>query len=82
MPAGSDNMWSFDADRIRILRELKGLTHDGFAKKLGCAPALVRAWEGAQRFPSMPSLLKICNVFSVLPASFFTTECYYHDKHS
>lgn len=80
MTVGNDKTWSFDPDRIRILRELKGLKHDAFAKKLGCAPALVRAWEEARRFPSMPSLLKICNVFSVLPASFFIKKLYHNDK--
>jgi len=74
MAAETKVMWRFSGERVQTLREFKGLNHEGFARLLGCAASQIRAWERGQRHPNMQSLIKMCNEFSVLPASFFMPD--------
>jgi transcriptional regulator with XRE-family HTH domain len=74
MPSENNCKWIFISKRIQTLREFNGLTHHGFAKKIDSVASQVRHWEEEKGFPSVPTLLKICSEFSVLPSSFFMSD--------
>jgi transcriptional regulator with XRE-family HTH domain len=73
--------WGFSAARVLTLREFHGLTHEAFARRIGCAASQIRSWENGKGCPSMKTLLMMCNEFGVLPASFFIPYVHHGDKH-
>ncbi len=53
------------ADRIRILREEKGMTQTELSKKLGISRSGVNAWEMGISVPSTQYIVELSNVFKV-----------------
>jgi len=53
------------ADRIRILREQKGLTQTDLAKQLGITRSSVNAWELGILVPSTQYIVELAQIFKV-----------------
>ena len=53
------------ADRIRFLREEKGMTQTELSKKLGISRSGVNAWEMGISVPSTQYIVELSNVFKV-----------------
>ena len=53
------------ADRIKALREQKGLTQSELAKQLGITRSSVNAWEMGISVPSTQYLVALTNIFKV-----------------
>jgi len=53
------------ADRIRILREQKGLTQTDLAKQLGITRSSVNAWELGISVPSTQYIVELAQIFKV-----------------
>lgn len=53
------------ADRIKALREQKGLTQSELAKQLGITRSSVNAWEMGISVPSTQYLVALTNIFNV-----------------
>lgn len=64
--------WKFDIDRLISLRESKGFTQEEFASAIGTQKQHVSQWETEECMPSTRTLVKIANIFDVVPAYFFT----------
>ena len=52
-------------ERIRQLRESRGLTRVQMAALIGVSKGLVSMWEAGNKKPSMKTSVKICNNFNV-----------------
>lgn len=61
---------TFNSARIKELREVRGLTQEAFAKRIGGSKQLVSSWEAGDTMPQIKTLLKICTIFGV-PITFF-----------
>lgn len=53
------------AERIRYLREHKGLSQTDLAKRLGISRSSVNAWELGISLPSTQYIVELANVFKV-----------------
>lgn len=53
------------ADRIKGLREKKGLTQSSLAKKLGLTRSCVNAWEMGISVPSTQCIVELSSIFDV-----------------
>lgn len=53
------------ADRIRVLREQKGLTQTDLAKQLGITRSSVNAWELGISVPSTQYIVELAYIFKV-----------------
>ena len=53
------------ADRIRALREQKGLTQTELAKQLGITRSSVNAWEQGISVPSTQYVVELAQIFKV-----------------
>ena len=53
------------ADKIRLLREKKGITQSELAKKLGLTRSGVNAWEMGISIPSTPYIAELAIFFGV-----------------
>lgn len=53
------------ADRIKALREKRGITQTELAKKLGITRSSVNAWEMGISVPSTQYLVALANIFKV-----------------
>jgi len=53
------------ADRIKALRENKGMTQAALAKQLGVTRSGVNAWEMGLTVPSTRSIVELARLFSV-----------------
>jgi len=53
------------ADRIKILREQKGLTQSDLAKQLGITRSSVNAWELGISVPSTQYIVELAKIFKV-----------------
>ena len=51
--------------RLKILRNQNGLTQAEVAKRLGVTPALVSAYETAERYPSLEKLIMLADIYHV-----------------
>lgn len=55
-------------ERLKIIREARGLKKVHFAKLVGVAPATITEWErGDTENPSATNTLKICEVLMISP---------------
>ncbi|WP_151710993.1 XRE family transcriptional regulator [Acinetobacter brisouii] len=63
----------FNKDRLRIAKELRGLSNPEFAEKLGCSTSKVKQLLDVEREISENDQAIICKTLN-LPLSFFTTE--------
>ena len=52
-------------DKIRALRQRKGLSRQEFARAAGVHKCSMWEWESGHKTPSETSLKKICNAFDV-----------------
>lgn len=53
------------AERIRVLREQKGLTQSELAKQLGITRSSVNAWEMGISVPSTQYIVELARIFRV-----------------
>ena len=53
------------ADRIKHLREVKGMTQSALAKKLGITRSSVNAWEMGISVPSTQYIIELSRIFCV-----------------
>lgn len=53
------------ADNLIRLRKARGWNAAQFAKEIGMSKATVSCWESCERLPSIPTLLKIADLFDV-----------------
>lgn len=53
------------ADRIKVLREEKGLTQADLAKQLGITRSSVNAWELGISVPSTQYIVELAQIFKV-----------------
>jgi transcriptional regulator with XRE-family HTH domain len=51
--------------KLRALREKRGLTVAQAADALGCTERAVRYWEVGHSFPRTPEMWKLCGVYGV-----------------
>ena len=52
-------------EKLAILRKIKGLTQDEFAKAVGVSRQAVYKWESGVSYPEVPKLLEIKALFSI-----------------
>ena len=52
-------------ERVKMMRNLRGLTRTEFAKKLGVSTALVSAYEVGKREPSIKNLIALTQVLNI-----------------
>ena len=68
-------MWKFDRTRLIALRESQGLTQVEFARKIGgIYKQPISDWENGKITPSTKMLVRIANVFGIVPAFFYIRE--------
>ena len=53
------------ADRIKVLREQKGLTQTELSKQLGITRSSVNAWEMGISVPSTQYIVELAGIFNV-----------------
>ena len=53
------------SDRIRLLRERRGLTQSELAKQLGITRSSVNAWEQGISVPSTQYIVELATIFKV-----------------
>lgn len=51
-------------ERLKVLRQAKGLTQKQLALQLGLSKSVVSSYENGFRYPSFDVLIKIASVFS------------------
>lgn len=64
-------MVSFDASRIVLARQSRGMTQGELAIKLGIAAQQLSKWELGEVSPSVDNACKIMNALQAPPAFFF-----------
>lgn len=52
-------------ERLRILRESRGYSQKGLAKRLGCSSSLISSYETGERSPSLQNLGELADCFGV-----------------
>lgn len=52
-------------ERVKMMRNLRGLTRSEFAKQLGVSTALVSAYEVGKREPSMKNLIALTQILNI-----------------
>ena len=52
-------------ERVKMMRNLRGLTRTEFAKKLGVSTALVSAYEVGKREPSIKNLIALTQILNI-----------------
>jgi transcriptional regulator with XRE-family HTH domain len=55
--------WRGVGDRIRMLREARGLSRRALAEKVGLSEVFIKKVEAGERLPSLPNLDLIARVF-------------------
>ena len=53
------------ADKIRYLRDKKGMTQTDLAKKLGISRSAVNSWEMSLSSPSVANIIEMTEIFGV-----------------
>ena len=53
------------ADKIRLLREQRGLTQTDLAKTLGISRSAVNSWEMSLSLPSLTNIVELAKIFHV-----------------
>ena len=53
------------SDRIRLLRERRGLTQSELAKQLGITRSSVNAWEQGISIPSTQYIVELATIFKI-----------------
>ena len=53
------------ADRIKYLRDKKGMTQTYLAKRLGISRSAVNSWEMSLSFPSLSNIVEMTRIFGV-----------------
>ena len=51
--------------RLRALRESRGYSQKGLAKRLDCSPSLISSYETGERSPSLQNLGELADCFGV-----------------
>ncbi|MBR4903181.1 MAG: helix-turn-helix transcriptional regulator [Selenomonadaceae bacterium] len=63
-PSDNERREQFGA-RVRIMRQLLGLTQTDLAKKMGLTSPAITAYEKGKRDPSLKNLLQLSKIFNV-----------------
>lgn len=58
-------------EKIRALREAKGLSQKELAEALGVDQTAISAWEKNKNEPTLFNLRRLCDVLGVQPAELF-----------
>ena len=53
------------SENLQFLRAQAGITQEQLAEELDVSRQSVSKWEGAQSFPEMDTLLRICGLYDV-----------------
>ena len=53
------------SENLQFIRAQAGITQEQLAEQLDVSRQSVSKWEGAQSFPEMDTLLKICDLYDV-----------------
>lgn len=61
-------------ERIKYLRELRGLTQSELAKGAGITQGSLAHFESGKNSPSVQTLMALAAALEISPAIFFTTE--------
>lgn len=61
-------------DNLRVARRNRGLTQIVAAERIGHAKATVGTWENHTGLPRIETFLKICELYGVEPADFFSKD--------
>lgn len=51
------------AERLKELREEKGLSQSGLSKEIKISTACINRWEKKLRIPNIDSIIILCNFF-------------------
>lgn len=61
-------------ERITTIRESKHWTEYQLAEKSGLTQSTISSWYRKNMFPTIPSLIKICDAFDISLSQFFMEE--------
>ena len=64
----------FLQDRMKRLREVRGISQKEFASKIGVHPSLISNLESGKRNPSMQTLSKIAKALGVTVSQLFQAK--------
>jgi len=64
-------MLTFDYDRLKSFREIKGLSREQFADLIGVSPNSAKNWELGKTSPRASDLTNIFNSFDIDPSAFW-----------
>lgn len=67
-------MWIFDPSKLREVRKAKGWSLKEAESAIGTSLQLISLWELGKKTPSTRSLVRMCNVYGVVPAYFFSHD--------
>lgn len=63
-PSVDDSGMQF-RDRLRLLREMSGLTQSGLARRAGCQPSNIAHMEAGRREPNFANIVKLVRALGV-----------------
>ena len=58
-------------DRIRMMRELHGMTQEAFAKRVHVSQPAVSQWEAGKKLPARPTQFVVADVLRVDRSNLF-----------
>lgn len=61
-------------ERITTMREARHWTEYQLAEKSGLTQSTISSWYRKNMYPSIPSLIKICDAFDISLSQFFLDE--------
>ena len=64
----------FIPERIKILRESKGISQDTLGEAVGCSRQAIQQFEAGQKTPRIDTLQKIAEYFDARVGFFFLEE--------
>lgn len=74
-----DNKYKI-GQKIKEIRKKSQLTQEFFSEKIGIEPSSLSNIENGKSFPSMQTVLKIIETFSIRPEYFFDFDYYVNDE--
>lgn len=68
------NEWYFNNEKLKLIREVMNLTQQAVADRVAVSRQTYNGWETGVKFPTLQSLIKLCNSLSVRPEIFFSQK--------
>lgn len=56
-------------ERLRKLREIRGMSQSDLAKAIGCEPSAISHWETGEREPTLTNLLRLAEGLRLTPGN-------------